>query len=104
MATDSSSPSSVAGAPAASRLRLRRPALDAKKNAGLAVLGLVVLVVGLGSWAALVVWVPLAWLWWGRPLGMAALFAVALSIAAYVNQHRPKPEPARAAAARSSSA
>jgi hypothetical protein len=35
---------------------------------------------------------------------MAALFAIALSVAAYVNQHRTKPEPARAAAARSSSA
>jgi hypothetical protein len=78
-------------------LRSLRPSPDPKRDGGLAVVGLLALVIGFGSLAAVVIFVALAWLWWGRSLGMAALFALAITVAACLNAHRTAAAPKAAA-------
>ncbi|MCC7139352.1 MAG: hypothetical protein IT460_13095 [Planctomycetes bacterium] len=65
---------------------MSRPSPSVRRDAGLAVLGVVALVVGYGTWFPAVVAAALAWLWWGRALGMAAMFALAVSVAAWATE------------------
>lgn len=64
-------------------LRFSRPRTTRAVDGALAAVGLIALVLGFGSWFAVVVTAGLAWLWWGRALGMAALFALAIHVAAH---------------------
>jgi hypothetical protein len=52
-------------------------------------LGVIALVVGLGSWFPAVVFVALAAFWWGRALGVAALFGSAVALAAWSTHDGP---------------
>ena len=64
--------------------RLARPTLPGPANAGLAVVGAIVVGATLGGPLALVLAAALTWLWWGRPLALAGLFALALGFAAWI--------------------
>lgn len=75
--------------PALSRASLQR--LPGPVNAGIAALGIALVGIGYGSLLAVVVSLALAFLWWGRALGLAALFALALSVAGWINSGRTPP-------------
>lgn len=77
---------------------MARPSPSAPRDAGLAVLGAVSLLVGYGTWFPAVVAAVLSWLWWGRPLGMAAMFALAVSVAAWASAEDAGPAKATTAA------
>lgn len=60
-----------------------RPRPSKGRDAGLTVLALGALVVAWGSLFPVLVALVLAWLWWGRPLGVAAVLLLALTLAAF---------------------
>ena len=60
-----------------------RPRPSRARDIGLTVVALGALVVAWGSLVPVGVALGLAWLWWGRPLGVAAVLLLALTLAAF---------------------
>lgn len=61
-----------------------RPAANPGRDAGLVLVAVGALVVAWGGFLPVAVALVLTWLWWGRPLGVAAVLLLALTLAAFV--------------------
>lgn len=65
-------------------MALARPPANKGRDAGLVLVAVGALVVAWGSVVPVVLALVLAWLWWGRPLGVAAVLLLAVTLAAFV--------------------
>ncbi|MBL9087281.1 MAG: hypothetical protein JNM10_09070 [Planctomycetia bacterium] len=61
-----------------------RPKAAKGRDAALALVAIGALVVAWGSLVPVLLAFVLAWLWWGRPLGVAAVLLLAVTLAAFV--------------------
>lgn len=61
-----------------------RPAAHKGRDAGLVLVAVGALVVAWGGLLPVAVALLLTWMWWGRPLGVAAVLLLALTLAAFV--------------------
>jgi hypothetical protein len=65
-------------------MAIPRPKATKGRDGGLVLVAIGSLVLGWGSLVPVLLAFALAWLWWGRPLGVAAVLLAAVTFAAFV--------------------